>query len=72
MMCPRITSQVFPGTLIAASKPRRELSSTAISWATTERMTAGSGINHQEMPRGDQVGGMHGFHGGRTFRLDSK
>ena len=24
-------------------------------------MTAGSGIIHQEMPKGDQVGRMHGF-----------
>jgi quercetin 2,3-dioxygenase len=33
----------------------------AISAGDVQWMTAGSGILHQEMPRGDQVGRMHGF-----------
>ena len=47
----------------------RERSSTATAWGITARslpgdvqwMTAGSGIIHQEMPKGDEAGRMHGF-----------
>jgi quercetin 2,3-dioxygenase len=35
-------------------------------------MTAGSGIIHQEMPKGDKAGRMHGFSCGRIFHHPSK
>ena len=33
----------------------------AIAAGDVQWMTAGSGIIHQEMPKGDQAGRMHGF-----------
>jgi redox-sensitive bicupin YhaK (pirin superfamily) len=33
----------------------------AIAAGDVQWMTAGSGIIHQEMPKGDQTGRMHGF-----------
>ena len=63
----------FRGIRIAGSRrsptcwPGRWITATA--WAIAARsapgdvqwMTAGSGIIHQEMPKGDQAGRMHGF-----------
>jgi quercetin 2,3-dioxygenase len=72
-MCPPTIWRVFPGIRIAASRRsptclpgtvehgdslgnRGAIAAGDIQW-----MTAGSGIIHQEMPKGDQIGRMHGF-----------
>ena len=69
----RIIWPASPGIRTAASRPSPtcwpEPWSTATAWATSgaiaagdvQWMTAGSGIIHQEMPKGDQAGRMHGF-----------
>ena len=69
----RITWRDFRGILIAASKPSPMFSpepsthgdsmgnSGVIASGEVQWMTAGSGIIHQEMPKGDPAGRMHGF-----------
>jgi len=44
----------------------------AIGAGDVQWMTAGSGIIHQEMPKGDPTGSMHGFQLWPTFRRRSK
>ena len=69
----KIIWRVFPGIRTAASRPLPtswpEPWSTATAWeiaapsaaGDVQWMTAGSGIIHQEMPKGDHAGRMHGF-----------
>ena len=68
-----LSGRASRGIRTAASRPSPmsspEPSSTATAWATSgaiaagdvQWMTAGSGIIHQEMPKGDPEGRMHGF-----------
>ena len=68
-----LSRRISRGIRIAASRPSPtcwpERWSTATAWATAapsaagdvQWMTAGSGIIHQEMPKGDPAGRMHGF-----------
>jgi len=69
---PRTTSPASHGIPTAASRPSPTSSrarwTTATAWATgsigagdIQWMTAGRGIIHQEMPKGDVDGRMHGF-----------
>ena len=65
---PRIPLASPPGHRDDHLRPRRAASSTATAWATgrhrpgdVQWMTAGSGIIHQEMPKGDEEGCMWGF-----------
>ena len=80
----RITSPASPGIRIAASRPSPTSSrapwSTATAWATSgaiaagdiQWMTAGSGIIHQEMPKGDQRAACTASSSGPIFRRRSK
>ena len=77
---PRTTSRASRGTRTAASRRSRTCSrapsSTATAWGTSgaigagdiQWMTAGRGIIHQEMPKGDPTGACTASSSGRTCR----
>ena len=58
----------FPGILTAVEHGDSMGNRGAIAAGDVQWMTAGSGIIHQEMPKGDQSGRMQGFSCGPIFR----